>query len=356
MDRPITEIAQVTAQWLGRRLQANGHVADPGAVSGVEIQASSQNSPTVLVAQLKVAYAEGVTGLPAQLFFKSSDADNCAHREIGFHRDILAHMETSPTVRCFDGLWDAAAERGHMLFADVSQTHYQTRDGVHLSLQAEAERIVDALAPFHAFWWDHPLLGEEVGSLPQGDYILWGQGPEGYAKGLGRFADKMGDRLSGEQRTLCERILAAYPCNDLRGNLRLQRGNGLTLVHGDAHYENIMLPRNPAVDSVHMIDWAFWELRLGTDDIAHVGLYGFCEPETGLVRDLVRRYYEGLLRHGVEDYSWGDCWHDYRLSTIRHLFIPINSALYGGGLDYCWRNFERSLRSFKDLDCTELLS
>ena len=104
---------------------------------------------------------------------------------------------------------------------------------------------------------------------------------------------------------------------------------------------------------VYLIDWAFWEIRVGTDDVTNIGLFGFCDPKANLTRDLVQRYYDGLLQYGVADYRWEDCWHDYRLSTIRNLFIPINSF---SDSDYSWRNLERSFQSFYDLDCAELLA
>jgi hypothetical protein len=222
-------------------------------------------------------------------------------------------------------------------------------------LQVEAERIVDAFAPFHASWWDHSLLGTEVGRFPQEDFILWYQGVVSYEKQLVRFVDLVEGWLSKRRRSLLERVLASFPFTDLRGRSRLTPGNRLTLIHADAKYENILLPKDPTTHNVYLIDWAFWEVRMGTDDIAHIGIYGFCEPKAKLTRALVKRYYDGLLQHGVEDYGWEDCWHDYRLSTIRHLFIPISAAVHGTNLSYCWRNLERSLRSFKELDCAELL-
>ena len=79
------------------------------------------------------------------------------------------------------------AKRGHLLFEDVSKSHYHGKEvkrEVHPALQAEAELIVDAFAPFHAFWWDHPLLGTEVGTLPDEDRILWYGGVPLYEKEL----------------------------------------------------------------------------------------------------------------------------------------------------------------------------
>ena len=355
MDKSITDIDQVIPAWLTERLRSKGHLAAPAEVTKIQVESSSQNSTNV-VAHLNVEYSPGIIDLPSRLFFKTGDADMCVDCEVWFHDDILAYMDASPTIPCFDAVWDRDAGRGHLVFEDVSQTHYHGKGRIHPALRVETERIIDAFAPFHAFWWDHSLLGTKVGRFPQEDFVLWYGGVASYEKSFTRFVDLVGDRLSKRRRILYEKVLASFPFKDLRGKSRLTPGNRLSLIHADAMYDNILLPKDPTTHTVYLIDWAFWEVRMGTDDIAHIGLYGFCEPKAKLTRELVKRYYDSLLQHGVEDYGWEDCWHDYRLSTIRHLFIPISSAVHGTDLSYDWRNLERSLRSFKDLDCAELLT
>ena len=354
MDKPITDIAQITTAWLTERLRSKGHLAAPAEVTEIQVESPSQNSTNV-VAHLNVEYSPGSINLPRRFFFKMGNADMCVDCEVWFHDGILAHMDASPTIPCFDAAWDRDAGRGYLVFEDVSQTHYHGKGGVHPALQVEAESIIDAFAPFHAFWWDHSLLGETVGRFPEEDSLLWYSGVAQYEESLVQFADLVEERLSQRRRKLLERVLASFPFKDLRGKSRLTPGNRLTLIHADAKYDNTMLPKSLDTHGVYLIDWAFWEVRMGTDDIAHIGLYGFCDPKANLTRELVRRYHDGLLQHGVEDYSWEDCWHDYRLSTIRHLFIPISAAVHGTDLRYCWRNLERGLRSFKDLNCAELL-
>ena len=354
MDTLITDVDQITPAWLAERLRSNGHLTAPEDVTKVQVESSSRNS-TNLVAHLNLEYAVGVTNLPGSLFFKTGDADMSVNSEVYFHNDILARMDASPTVPCFDAFWDEEAGRGHLVYEDVSRTHFHGEGGIHAALQVEAESIVDAFAPFHAFWWDHPLLGTKVGGFPAEDAILWYSGVESFEKLLAQFVDLVGDRFTKQRRALYEKMLASFPFKDLTEQSRLTPGNNLTLIHADAKYDNTLLPRDPALHSVYLIDWAFWEIRLGTDDIAKLGSYGFCDPQANLTRDLVRRYFDGLLQHGVKAYRWEDCWHDFRLSTIRQLFGPINDAVFGTSIDYCWRNLERSMLSFCELDCEELL-
>lgn len=355
MAKPIEDIAQVTPAWLTRRLLENHHLNSSDSVTHVEIVSHSRNRSN-LSAHLRVGYSSTVSELPTCLFVKTGDSGMCVDCEVTFHNDILSYMGESPAVPHYDAAWSKPHRNGHLVFQDASRTHYHGKFGIHPGLQSEAELIIDAFAPFHAFWWDHPELGNAVGSFPDEDFVLWYQGVASYEKALGRFIDLAGDRLSRRRRTLCERVLGAFPFKDLRGRSRLAPGNRLTLIHADARYDNILLPRDAAKQEVYIIDWAFWEVRMGTDDIAHLAIYGFGDPKAGLTRSLVKRYHGGLLKHGVTDYDWDDCWHDYRISTLRHLFIPISSAANGSDFNYCWRNLERSFRSVRDLGCRELLN
>jgi hypothetical protein len=54
------------------------------------------------------------------------------------------------------------------------------------------------------------------------------------AEEVGRFADRLGDRLSSERRTLYDRLLDAAP----RLLVRYHTHRTLTIVQGDAHVWN----------------------------------------------------------------------------------------------------------------------
>jgi len=220
-------------------------------------------------------------------------------------------------------------------------------------LRGDSERIIDRLAQIHAVWWDHPRLGKELGGFPNEDNILFFAGPSGYEKRLAYAVDLVGDRFATARRKIYERALGSYPFKDLRGVSRLSPGNRLTTINGDLDYTNVFYPTGPNQHPVYVIDWALWEARVGTDDVAQIGLYGHCDAKTNLTRDLVRRYYDGLQRHGIKDYQWEDCWHDYRLSTIRALFKAIMPFRDG---ERSWVILEHAFDSFYDLECEELLT
>jgi hypothetical protein len=81
------------------------------------------------------------------------------------------------------------------------------------------------------------------------------------------------------------------------------------------------------------------------------------EPEIRrcLEHGLLRRYYDGLLAHGVQGYSWQQCWDDYRLSVILvSIFVPVwRWAVFRWAPDLA--AVDRSMTAFDDLRCCDLL-
>ena len=71
---------------------------------------------------------------------------------------------------------------------------------------------------------------------------------------------------------------------------------------------------------------------------------------------LLRHYHATLLKRGVKDYSWEDCWLDYRHSVVSQMFTPV---LQWAGKQIptavWWHNFERISEACKDLRCDELM-
>jgi phosphotransferase family enzyme len=90
---------------------------------------------------------------------------------------------------------------------------------------------------------------------------------------LAAFADPLGDRLSAERKQRYERLIAAAP----RRLERYRSHRDLTIVHGDAHFGNTMLPRRGGGD-VRLIDWDAWRVDTATDDLAYM-LAVHCYPD-----------------------------------------------------------------------------
>jgi thiamine kinase-like enzyme len=165
--------------------------------------------------------------------------------------------------------------------------------------------------------------------------------------------DVLDNRLTDPQRRVYERTLASLP----KLWERVIPGQDLTLIHGDANFSNVLLPQKPDKERALIIDWQLWGIGFGTMDLAHlIALFWNRAHRQALEKNLLMRYHEGLVRHGVEDYEWTDCWQDYRLSVLlRVLFMPMWFCVSGSAESWWVHSLERALAAVEDLGCLELL-
>jgi hypothetical protein len=343
MQDVINDIDQVEPAWLTRVLQERGVLAH-GQVAAVRTQAIRANTSTA--ARLEIDYSDAASpSAPRQLFVKLSGRKI----EVEFYNQIAPAMPESPAPRCYDAVFSAQTGRSHLLFEDLSATHATPQDELPPPL-AHTERLVDALAAFHAHWWQHPRLQSDIAGIAED--------VPAYVVSVARnsfpgFADVLGDRLSTERRRLYERILAAWPSPAYTA--RLAAGQAVTLVHGDTHNWNFLAPRDPAVDRVRIIDWAVWHIGVGPFDLAYmIALFWFPERRARMEQDLLQRYHARLLEQGVAGYDWEQCRLDYRTAMIYHLLWPIFWHRYLPASIW-WYTLEKGMLVFEDLGCEELL-
>jgi hypothetical protein len=351
----ITDPGQATPEWLTHVLRRSG------ALHGGEVtrvQATAETTYTSTVARLALVYSDGAPPTaPVHLFLKLSRPDSqqrvvgSAQRrnEVEFHTRVAAMMPHPPLVRCYHAAYCEATGASHLLFDDVSATHF---GGTSLTPpgKTHCDTVMDAFAAFHAFWWDHPALPTVNAPRTQ----------ESVSRDIAHvlecfpgFADFAGERLAAPQRRLYERAIDALP----RLMQRVTRGEHLTLIHGDANFSNVMLPCDASTGEALIIDWQLWGISFAAEDLAHLIALNWPESERDVMeRDLLKRYHAGLLRHGVGHYAWADCWYDYRLAgIIRVLFMPMWFWNSGAPADSVWFSLANAMKVFADLECGELL-
>jgi hypothetical protein len=343
MHDVIIDIDQIEPAWLTRVLRERG-VLTSGQVVAARKQPVRANTATA--ALLEIDYSgEASPSAPKRLFVKLSGR----RIEVEFYNRIAPDMPQSPAPRCYDAVFSAEAGRSHLLFEDLSATHANPQDELPPPL-SYTEQLVDALATFHAYWWQHPRLQSDIAGIAEDvpEHVA-GIARDGFAG----FADKLGDRLSIERRRLYERILASWPTPSYTA--RLAAGQTVTLVHGDTHNWNFLAPRDPAVDRVRIIDWAVWHIGVGPFDLAYmIALFWFPERRARMEQELLQRYHARLLEQGVAGYDWGQCWLDYRTAMIYHLLWPIFWHRYLPASIW-WYGLEKGMLAFEDLGCEELL-
>jgi hypothetical protein len=354
MREVLTDLDHVTPEWLTEVLQHTGHL-ERGHVATVQLK-TVRSTLASMVTHLEICYTDDATpSAPSRLFLKTSRPGlvealpTPGQREVAFYNRIVASMPNPPTVRCYDAACSPAAKKFHLLLEDLSASHFQTEWPMPPT-QLLCEHVIDSLAKFHAYWWDHARLTQEIGVRPtetsmQRDFRWMEQT-------LPAFLDFLGDRLSRERRAIYDQVLQAASTL----TRRLIADQGLTFIHGDAHVWNFLLPHNIDTDTVRIIDWQSWRVGLGAMDLAYMmALHWYPERRARMEQMLLRWYHTQLLAYGVVGYAWDAYWYDYRLSVLRNLFIPIWQWSAKIGPATWWSHLERAMLAFEDLQCRELL-
>jgi hypothetical protein len=353
-EHAIAGAEQATPQWLTAVLRDRA-ILSQGLVTSV-MASPAQATFASSSWRLQVGYSPGVaSAAPRMLYLKTSNPELAPgqfdvrqlRQEAVFYSVVAPLMAESFTIPCYSAVHEPETGASHVLLKDVSETHATDRDPLH---SGHAEQAIDCLARLHAFWWDHPRLGQDVGSFP-----TWEERQQDIRDTVDStvaFMAALDDALPPAWRGVYERVLPALP-----GLFQRHRtGRNLTLVHGDAHLGNFLFPRDAGASVTYLADWQFWHPTIGGADLAFM-MAAEWETETRrrLEHGLLLRYYDGLLAHGVQGYSWQQCWDDYRLSVIQmSLFIPVwRWAVFRWAPDLSAVN--RSMTAFEDLRCSGLL-
>jgi aminoglycoside phosphotransferase (APT) family kinase protein len=309
---------------------------------------------TALVVRLHLAYDGAAREAPRSLILKTArpdrgkDVSSGSRQEVAFYRDIAPTLPAGLVPRCFEATADG--DGWHLLLEDLGSSHsIASRWPVPPAL-AQCEKIVLALAPFHAAWWNDARLGDVTNSSMEPPVIR--QRVKIMAEQVRRFADSLGDTLSATRRTYYAQFLEAAPRLMERRNARHRR----TLVHGDAHVWNFFVPTDDRKDNVRIFDWAGWHLGMGADDLAYMMALHW-HPELRGLREgyLLDRYHHGLQAQGVQGFDRAELQEDYRLSVLLCSTIPVLQHGLNIAPLIWWNHFERIHLAVDDLGCRELL-
>jgi Ecdysteroid kinase-like family len=308
------------------------------------------------IARLRLVYAPADDTAPSQVFLKTARADIDAGlrqfgaKEAAFYNAVAPSTPAGLLPRCYaasdepDGGW-------HVILEDLTGSHETVGDW---PMPPPAERwhaILVSHARFHAAWWDHERLGVSVGTFADESGMLERQ-LAGLAKEVATFADRLGDRLSTERRRIYERFVAAAP----RLCERYRTHRHMTIIHGDAHVWNALVPRDPALSDVRLIDWDAWRIDTATDDLAYmIAVHWFPDWRHRYEGESLRRYHDALTAGGVRGYSFDALCDDYRLSVLWQIATPMWQANHGLGSWIWWHHLDRIMSAVHDLGCLELL-
>ncbi len=330
-------------------------VLERGEVIDVAVE-MSRDTLVSRITRLRLTYGSAADAGPSHVFFKAQRDgldprwNEFGPKEVNFYSLVAVATPGELLPRCYEAIAEPAGP-WHLMLEDLTASHEPVGEW---PLPPPTERwhaIVAAHARFHAAWWDHERLGVSVGTF--GDESgAFDRYLAAMPSDLATFADRLGDRLSTERKRVYERLIAAAP----RLLERYRSHRNLTLVHGDAHVWNAMLPRQPDRSDVRLVDWDGWRVDTATDDLAYMlALHWYPDWRRRHERESLRRYHDTLAAAGVRGYSFDALWQDYRHSVLWQITTPMWQANHAMAPWIWWGHLERIMLAVHDLGCLELL-
>jgi len=340
-----------TATTLSRWLRRWGTLPC-GTIADVRVELETETTISRLVFLTATYSPDAPANLPRHIVVKSPlirpliQGDSGG--EVQFYHRLASALGTPPLVRCLAAIEDDDGEAGTVVLEDLRATHDHPPWPMPPS-RNQCESALDALVRVHAQWWEAPTLGDTVGQLHTPESLT--SMVQGIAAHLPAFIDALGDALTAEARQVYERVFGS----SLKPWMRLTDPRALTIIHGDAHTWNFLFPRSGA-GPAFLIDWQLWHVDLGVRDLAFLmALHWYPSRRRELELALIRYYYDGLLAHGLGNYSFDELWLDYRRCVVRNLTIPIIFWSRGMKPEGWWHRLECALTAYHDLACDELL-
>ena len=243
-------------------------------------------------------------------------------------------------MRCYDGAYDLAQNRYHLLLDDMSATHKAAYD-LQPTL-AHGQALAEGLAIMHAHWWGEARL-QEIGAAFHDAahlrrFVTIGK------PGIPHVQAHFGAKLKSHWPRLIQQIFAQLPdALAARG----QDKTHMTLIHGDANPGNMLVPkvgeRPLYLIDQQPFDWSIttWS---GAFDLAYVmALYWETELRRELETAVLHHYHHTLIERGVQGYTWEQLFDDYRLCVA--LTVPIAVEYMRDGGDPDWNEFRHGLVS-----------
>lgn len=304
----------------------------PGCtVQGITVLDRFDTDPAEVLRLEVVPSPANVHPLPSHMFAKRCAGAAVRSEglpEIACHERILARASPPIAPRLLGAFADGEAGASLLLTEDLDATHLRPAPPVTTEV---LERIVDAIATFHAAWWQDDELAaprfatphDKPTRMPQAYPLTAVRANMQRVPGIiGRFLETFPGELTAREAALLQRVQAHWPRQFER---RVEDARAITLIHGDLHIlGNVFL--DPVSGSPRFIDWADCKPGIGAHDVAYCLIPADTPDRPARDTALLRRYHQRLDTLGVRGYGWDQCLWDYRFALLTNL---LQCALQG---------------------------
>jgi hypothetical protein len=232
-------------------------------------------------------------------------------RELRFFAEIAPKARVKvPKALHLD--MDLATERFVLVLEDLS--HLELADQVAGVTVEQAIQAVQAIAPFHAQWWETKEL-EALEWLPAADDPITMQAAQVYEDSWPHFVEKWQHVVPAGGIELGERVRDAY-----RQMLTELAVPPRTFVHTDFRLDNLFFGEG----GVTVIDWQLSTRSTGVYDVAYLLSQSM---DVAVRREnqeaILGAWHERLCQAGVRDYPIEQARLDYAASALVCLVVAV---------------------------------
>jgi hypothetical protein len=339
------DLEDVTIGWLTDVLRA-GNALAKAAVTAFEANQIGTFSSELW--RLQLQYDRQEAGAPLSLVVKRPKAHPRERTDAGFAREIDFYSNIAPKLalrhpRMYYGRHDPLTGDALMLLEYVEGlVPVRFLDGVS---DPHSERARDALAAMHAAWWEKV---DTLDSLPHlADASFRAAISQAYDRGW--QASREYFRVTHDPAFLSIGDALVGRAADNIATL----GAPATLLHGDAHFENLPLVEQDGAHDVLFHDWASARRGHAAFDVAVFMVQSYpTDRRRRVERGWVQAHADAVRARGVT--SWDDPWNDYRHGVLYWMIHMMEDAALEPGAKP-WIVIDRYVAAAVDLDLGELI-
>ncbi len=272
------------------------------------------------IVRLHVTYDRPEPGAPSSLIAKLPTLKEGLHEnamvvrpgttETWFYRTATTRTPVN-VPRCYYSSVDDVSGASVLLLQDLAPA--QTGNQIEGMASTQAELALQSLARLHATWW----RGEQTPEIQELSHLL---SPADVAQNLveqfyrdtwPRFVARNAGQIPAEVLQFGEHLVGRVAASEA-----LLDATPKTLIHGDFRLENMLFGAHEGQPACWVIDWEDCYLWCGLFDVAWFLGGNLTLAEVGYEEALVQFYHRTLVESGVVDYSWGQCYQDYRRAML----------------------------------------
>jgi hypothetical protein len=313
----------ITVDWLTEQLRRAGHrdakVRDFSAERigtgqigkciryTLDLEGAGPNTPTSLVGKFPSDDPTSrATGIALNSFIK----------EVSFYQKLQRRVLIM-TPDCYYAEIEGQGPEFMLLLEDLRPA--EQGDQLAGCSAKIADRAVQELVGLHAPSWCEPdMCDYDWLGRPTPETAAFGR--DLYASQLPAFLERFSECLEPDEAEIIASVAQSDKLFD--------SGEGpQTLVHVDYRLDNLLINERRDPPLICAVDWQSITVGNPLSDVAYfLGAGMQTEHRRTHEERIVEDYYEAMCDGGITDYSWEQCWADYRRGTFAGFLVTVIAA------------------------------